>query len=81
MHMLIHCGSCGGSWEIYQRDNWKNPNARQCPHCFREIDAQTWALAILPAFGAFTDANNELIKDNTDRKPFFHVDRRCPNKD
>ena len=75
MYMRIHCDACGGTWEVYQRDNWKDHHARTCPHCFAEIDAQTWEKFVLPAFGASADANAELFKDNVGRhKPRFSVD-------
>lgn len=64
MGMLrIHCEVCGKTWEVYARDDWKSDNARTCPHCFEEIDRQTWERSILPAFGAMQDANRELMKD------------------
>ena len=75
MYMRIHCGTCGGTWEVYQRDNWKDDKARACPHCFEEIDPQTWEQQIIPAFCASADANAELIKDGEGYyKPFFAVD-------
>ena len=60
-YLKIHCGNCGGSWEIYQRD-WKADKSRQCPHCFSSVDAQIWAKLVLPAFAAALDANAELYK-------------------
>ena len=74
-YMRIHCEMCGGTWEVYQRDDWKDDRARQCPHCFREIDRQIWDKEILPAFGAASDANAELFKNSTGYyKPIFTVD-------
>ena len=74
-YMRIHCESCGGTWEVYGRDNWKSDQARTCPHCYSEIDKQTWDKQILPAFGAVRDGNAELIKDHTGyRRPLFTVD-------
>lgn len=75
MYMRIHCDTCGGTWEVYQRDNWKDDKARACPHCFAEIDRQTWNDYVLPAFGLTADANAELFKDSTGyHKPRFSVD-------
>lgn len=36
-YLQIHCDYCGGKWDVYKRDI-KNERARQCPHCFQEID-------------------------------------------
>ena len=73
--MRIHCDVCGGTWEVYHRDNWKNGKARQCPHCFSEIDGNTWENEVLPAFGAVQDVNAELFKDSTGyHKPLFSID-------
>lgn len=71
----IHCETCGGTWEVYDRDNWKNDRARECPHCFNKIDRQTWERQILPAFGAARDAQAELVNDHTgNHRPLFTVD-------
>ena len=73
--MRIHCDYCGGTWEVYHRDNWKDDKARQCPHCFAKIDRQAWEKDVLPAFGAVQDANAELFKEHTgNHKPLFTVD-------
>lgn len=75
MYIRIHCETCGGTWEVYQRDNWNDDKARQCPHCFSKIDRQTWHDYILPAFGLSADANAELLKDHSGSyKPLFSVD-------
>lgn len=84
VYLRIHCATCGGVWEVYHRDNWNNDKARQCPHCFAEIDRQTWEKDVLSAFGAVHDANAELYKDHTGYdKPLFSVDVManpiCPN--
>ena len=74
-YMKIHCFSCGGDWEVYDRDNWKSINARTCPHCGSRIDGTTWERQVLPAFGQFADANRELEKDSSGyNTPFFKVD-------
>lgn len=73
-YLRIHCDVCGGTWEIYDRDRG-NDKARQCPHCFSEIDAQTWARQIVPAFCMVSDANRELYKDSTGQHtPLFTFD-------
>ena len=84
-YLRIHFEACGGVWEVYHRDNWNNDKARQCPHCFAEIDRQTWEKEVLPAFGAVHDANAELHKDHTGYdKPLFYfdvmTDRPCQNR-
>ena len=74
-YMRIHCAKCGGTWEIYQRDDWKGDRARECPHCYTAIDRQIWADEVLPAFGAASDANAELFKHHTGyNSPLFTVD-------
>lgn len=74
-YLKIHCGSCGGSWEVYGRDDWKQKAARTCPHCFERIDGQDWERQILPAFGAMMDANRELMKTHSGyNAPLFRVD-------
>ena len=74
-YMKIHCDSCGETWEIYGRDNWKAETARQCPHCFQKIDRTIWEKNIILAFSAARDANAELHKAHTgEDKPLFSVD-------
>ena len=74
-YMKIHCGNCGGSWEIYSRDDWKDPKARQCPHCFCHVSKQVWSKEVLEAFGAGQDALRELYKDATGyHNPMFTID-------
>ncbi len=92
-YMRIHCDYCGGAWEVYKRDNWKDSKAAECPHCFSKIDRQTWDNQIVPAFNMLDDANRELFKDHVGyHRPLFTVDviadhiftgnpRGCPNID
>ena len=61
-YLKIHCHQCGGTWDVYSRDNWKADTARQCPHCFMSIDAQTWTKQIIPAFASMDDANRDPAK-------------------
>ena len=63
-YMRIRCHECGGAWEVYPY-NFKDDHLRVCPHCYKEIDRQTWQRQILPAYGALEDANRELVKDHT----------------
>ena len=73
--LRIHCDSCGGTWDVYGRDNWKESRCRTCPHCQSEIDGQDWERFILPAFGGLMDANRELMKTHTGYStPLFAVD-------
>lgn len=74
-YLRIHCDVCGGTWEIYNRDDWDDDRARQCPHCFSKIDRQTWHKQIVPAFTAVNDANAELFKDHVGyHYPLFTFD-------
>ena len=72
-YIKIHCDYCGGTWDVYKRDV-ASTNARQCPQCFQEIDAQSWKKEVVPAFCSVEDANAELYKDHCDRKPLFYFD-------
>lgn len=74
-YLSIHCESCGGSWEIYDRDDFNFWKARTCPHCGKGIDPQTWERFVLPAMGAVADANLELVNDhNGYHGPLFTFD-------
>lgn len=71
----VHCFSCGGNWEILDRDNWKSDSVRTCPCCGTSIDGTTWEREVLPAFGHFMDANRELEMHSTGyNAPLFKVD-------
>lgn len=70
----VHCGYCSDTWDVYDRDK-TNPLANQCPHCFKEIDRQTWEKQIIPAWAAMDYAGRELFKDHTGfGVPLFHID-------
>ena len=72
--LKIHCGNCGKSWEVYQRD-MKKEQSRQCPHCMSEIDSQTWSTQIIPSLCMVSDANRELIKNHLGyQETLFKVD-------
>jgi hypothetical protein len=74
-YLRIHCDYCGGTWDVYGRDDWKNNRSRTCPHCQTKIDGQDWNNQIVPAFAAMQDANRELIKTHTGyHAPMFTVD-------
>lgn len=74
-YMRIHCENCGGTWEVYERDDYHSKNSATCPHCGKRIDYQTWEKQILPAFGMIADANRELFKDATGyHYPMFQFD-------
>lgn len=72
--MKIYCGYCNQYWEVYQHNDWKSDKARTCPHCFSQIDAQTWKRQILPAFGAFQDMSRTLSNDSLNGRVYFSVD-------
>lgn len=73
-YLIIHCGACGLSWELYHRDLYSKLH-RECPHCGKVIDEQTYERQILPAWGAMIDANTELFKDHTqEHRAIFTVD-------
>lgn len=66
MFMRIHCGACGGVWEVYRRGR-DTSGARMCPHCDFSIDGDTWVKKILPAFQAVGAANMELEADHIEK--------------
>ena len=73
-YMTVDCNTCGGSWNVYHVTNWSDDVTRTCPHCFAEIDPQTWENQVLPAFGSMTDANMELLRDNLGQHtPLFRI--------
>jgi len=69
-YLKIHCEHCGGGWVVYAHQV-NDEQANCCPHCFAEIDRQTWGRQIIPAFAALEDANRELLKDHAG----YHVSR------
>lgn len=74
-YLRIHCDVCGGTWEIYGRDDWNDDKARQCPHCYSKIGRSVWQSEVIPAFTAAEDANAELFKEHTGyHKPLFTFD-------
>ena len=66
--MRVHCGYCGGEWEIYPKLR-EYDKAHQCPHCDSRIDGTTWREKVLPAFLEVREANLALARD--------HVDYHC----
>ena len=64
--MRIHCGACGGTWEVYRKQRDVSAS-RACPHCDYTIDRETWAKKILPAFQAVGAANMALASDHTEK--------------
>lgn len=72
--LRIHCDYCHQSWEVYHRDNWSEPQTRQCPHCFHEVPESAWE-QVLDAFGTLSDANIELARlHEWEHVPLFRVD-------
>lgn len=73
--MKISCESCGGSWEVYDRDDMMNKKTSTCPHCGAKIDRETWQKGIVPAFAMMISANRTLFRNNAeDHRPLFQVD-------
>ena len=73
--LRIHCGDCGGTWEVYGHDDFRNAKNKICPHCFANIDGQDWKNAVVPAFGAMLDLNRTLQNTSTGyHAPLFSVD-------
>lgn len=66
VYMKIHCGYCGGQWEVYSRQR-DISSARICPHCDQRIDGDTWANKILTAFQAVGAANMALSFDHIEK--------------
>ena len=81
--MRLHCGACGGTWEVYTRQR-DSKTARICPHCEHKINRDTWEDKILPAFQAAGAANLALVSDSVnnhtgDFEVDFIADGRFPN--
>ena len=62
-YLRIHCGYCGGTWDVYHSQKDIDP-ARTCPHCDQKIDRSTWQGNILPAYNAMRTANLELLNNH-----------------
>ena len=43
MYILVWCQRCGGTFEIYSRDDVRSNKARTCPHCQERATGETWA--------------------------------------
>lgn len=80
VYMKLHCGACGGTWEVYRRQR-DTAAARACPHCDYTIDKDTWKEKILPAFQAVCDANLALASDHTEKHTAeFQIDFMADGK-
>ena len=70
--MRIWCRRCGGTFEIYGRDDVRSQRARTCPHCQERATGETWA-KVADAFDAYKEAAMALFADAT-AKTRFTVD-------
>lgn len=67
VYMKVHCSACGGTWEVYNRQqDLCLTSSRICPHCRGRIDGDIWSDKILPAFQAVGAANMALAYDHTE---------------
>ena len=74
LYMKVHCGACGGTWEVYRRGR-DTSGARMCPHCDYTIDQDTWRKVVLPAFQTVENVNLTLAQDHIDKhNAEFEVD-------
>ena len=64
-YLRIHCGGCGQTWEVYRKVR-EYDGARECPHCGKRIDHETWTRHVLPAFNGMLDANLAVMQDHVD---------------
>lgn len=72
-YLKIHCGYCGGRWDVYHRVR-KFDTAGRCPHCDSRIDGETWA-KILKAYDAMNAVNMELQTNHEFKHlPWFEAD-------
>lgn len=62
--LTIKCHACGGKWEVYRSSAERYDRERECPHCGKRIDRQTWEKFIAPAWRMLDEANRELFKDH-----------------
>ena len=73
--LRVKCENCGGKWDVYHRDDWKDDRARTCPHCYAEVDAVLWASHVIPAFTFADEGNREIRKQSREEnKPGFSFD-------
>lgn len=73
-YLRIHCGSCGQDWEVYRKTR-EYDGARECPHCGKRIDHETWEKRVLRAFNGMLDANLAVMQDHVDyHQGAFKVD-------
>lgn len=71
--LKIHCGYCGGTWDVYHKVRKFNTTGR-CPHCDSRIDDATWA-KILTAYDAMNAVNMELHTNHEFKHmPWFEAD-------
>ena len=74
-YMRIRCDYCGGTWEVYHRDNKHDDRARTCPHCDKRIDYEIWDRNVVPAFKAVEDVNTKLYESQVNYHiPLFQIE-------
>ena len=69
MFMRVWCQRCGGTFELYSRDDVWSYKARTCPHCQERATGEAWAM-VIGAFEAYKAASRALYEDNTTKTRF-----------
>jgi len=69
MFMRVYCRRCGGSFELYSRDDVTSRKARTCPHCQERVSPETWG-KVVEAFDACRDACEALFSDSKSKTRF-----------
>lgn len=69
MFMRIWCQRCGGSYEVYDRDDVRCNKARTCPHCQEKVTAAVWE-KVVEAHDAYKLAELALASDDTSKTRF-----------
>lgn len=69
MYIRVWCQRCGGTFEIYDRDDIQSHKARTCPHCQERATGETWAKVVM-AYDAYKTASKALFMDATSKTRF-----------
>lgn len=69
MYMRIWCQRCGGTFELYQRDDVRSHKARTCPHCQERATGEAWD-KVVKAYDAYKAASMALWEDRTSKTRF-----------
>ena len=69
MFIQVWCMRCGGTFEIYGRDDVRSQRSRTCPHCQERATGEAWA-KVVDAYDAYKEASRALWMDATTKTRF-----------